>query len=316
MTEARLFSENFLRRLESLALLYRQAARSPMQGERRSAQRGQSVEFSDFRPYAPGDDFRRIDWNAYARLERLFLKLFVEEVDIHVHMLIDASRSMDWGEPNKLDFALRLAGALGFVALAGLDRVSVLALGSLGNNGAAAGVQPISRRLPAVRGKRSAVTLFSFLQSLQVGRPEPGLPDPGQSPGASPAAALNYYAASAAQPGPLLLFSDLMDDGWQPGLTRLAGKGFEITLLHILAPEEADPSIEGDYKLIDSEDGAEVEISANYDSLSRYRAMLADWQADWRSFCAARGMHYVPILTSESLEDLLFARLPQGGLLR
>jgi uncharacterized protein (DUF58 family) len=311
MSDSHLFSENFLRRLETLALLYRQAARSPMQGERRSTQRGQSVEFSDFRPYAPGDDFRRIDWNAYARLERLFLKLFVEEVDIHVHLLIDASRSMDWGEPNKLDFGLRLAGALGFVALAGLDRVSVLALGNPGNGSSAA-----TRRLPAVRGKRSAVTLFSFLQSLQEHRPGPGAPEPGAARAASPAAAINQYAAVAAQPGPLLLFSDLMDDGWQPGLTRLAGKGFEITLLHILSPEEIDPTLDGDFKLIDSENGAEVEISANYDSLARYRGLLKDWQEDWRRFCAARGMHYVPVLTTESLEDVLFARLPQGGLLR
>jgi len=310
MTDSRLFSENFLRRLESLALLYRQAARSPMQGERRSAQRGQSVEFSDFRPYAPGDDFRRIDWNAYARLERLFLKLFVEEVDIHVHMLVDASRSMDWGEPNKLDFGLRLAGALGFVALAGLDRVSVLALGEAANGNLAA------RRLPAVRGKRSAVTLFSFLQSLQENRPAPGAPEPGAGRPVSPAAALNQYAAVAAQPGPLLLFSDLMDDGWQPGLTRLAGKGFEITVLHILSPEEVDPAMDGDFKLIDSENGVEVEISANYDTLARYRDLLAGWQEDWRRFSAARGMHYIPVLTTEALEDLLFARLPQGGLLR
>jgi hypothetical protein len=100
------------------------------QGERRSPKRGQSVEFSDFRPYVAGDDFRRIDWNAYARLERFFIKLFVEEEDLAVHLLVDASRSMDWGEPNKLWYATRVAGALGYIALAGLDRVTVTAMGS------------------------------------------------------------------------------------------------------------------------------------------------------------------------------------------
>ena len=124
-----LFDEPFLRKLERLALLSRRAMAGHYQGERRSPKRGQSVEFADFRPYTPGDDFRRIDWNAYARLERFFIKLFVEEEDLTVHLLVDASRSMDWGEPNKLWYAARAAGALGYVALAGLDRVTVTALG-------------------------------------------------------------------------------------------------------------------------------------------------------------------------------------------
>ena len=106
----RLFDESFLRRLERLALIARHTSAGQMQGERRSPKRGQSVEFSDFRPYTTGDDFRRIDWNAYARLERFFIKLFVEEEDLAVHLLVDGSRSMNWGEPNKLAYAVRVAG--------------------------------------------------------------------------------------------------------------------------------------------------------------------------------------------------------------
>src|SRR5512137_563064 len=108
-----LFDEQFLRKLERLALLSRRVSAGQMQGERRSPKRGQSVEFSDFRPYVTGDDFRRIDWNAYARLERFFIKLFVEEEDLTVHILIDNSRSMDWGKPNKLEYAIQVGGALG-----------------------------------------------------------------------------------------------------------------------------------------------------------------------------------------------------------
>lgn len=301
---SRLFDESFLRRLERLALLYRRAAASQMQGERRSAQRGQSVEFSDFRPYAPGDDFRRIDWNAYARLERLFLKLFVEEQDLTVHILIDGSHSMDWGQPNKLAYAARLGGALGYIALASLDRVTVTALGLSG---------PAARRhLPLLRGKRSALSLFEFLQMLAG-------PDASatrsKSPGA-PAAALGAYAAATRQPGALLLLSDLMDDGWRPALNRLAGRGFEVSLLHILSPDELRPELDGDFRLIDSETDDGVELSANFDTLERYKQTLADWQSSWRSFCAARSMHYLPIETSQTLEELLFARLPQQGVLR
>lgn len=299
-----LFDEPFLRRLESLALLYRRAAASRMQGERRSTHRGQSVEFSDFRPYVAGDDFRRIDWNAYARLERLFLKLFVEEQDLVVHILIDGSQSMDWGAPNKLAYAARLAGALGYIALAGLDRVTVTILGL---NGPAA-----RRHLPPLRGKRSALTLFEFLQSLPA---QDAKMQYAKTPGA-PAIALGAYAANTPQPGALLLLSDLMDDGWKAALNRLAGRGFEVSLLHILSPDELQPELQGDFRLIDSETEAEVEISANFDTLQSYRQALRDWQASWRSFCAARQMHYLPVETSQPLEELLFARLPQQGVLR
>jgi uncharacterized protein (DUF58 family) len=301
---SRLFDEAFLRRLERLALLYRRAAVSQMQGERRSAQRGQSVEFSDFRPYVPGDDFRRIDWNAYARLERLFLKLFVEEQDLTVHILIDASPSMNWGDPHKLSYAARLGGALGYVALASLDRVTVT---TLGLNGPAA-----RRHLPSLRGKRSALSLFEFFQALGEQRDSSAR---AKTPG-TPATALGAYAAATTQPGALILLSDLMDDGWQPALNRLAGRGFEVSLLHILSPDELRPELDGDYRLIDSETDAGVELSANFDTLERYRQIVAGWQSAWRSFCAARGMHYLPVETSQPLEELLFARLPKQGVLR
>jgi uncharacterized protein (DUF58 family) len=299
-----LFDEPFLRRLEGLAVAYRRAASSQIQGERRSSQRGQSVEFSDFRPYVPGDDFRRIDWNAYARLERLFLKLFIEEQDLTVHILIDNSQSMDWGEPNKLDYAARVAGALGYITLASLDRVTVTALGLNG---------PTARRyLPPLRGKGSALSLFDFLQSMtgeQAKRSRSKTP-------AAPAAALGAYSAGAGRPGALLLLSDLMDDGWKPSLNRLAGRGFEVSLLHILSPDEMNPGIEGDFRLIDSETEAGVELSASFETLERYQQTLAGWQADWRSFCASRNMHYLPVVSSQPLEELLFARLPQQGVLQ
>jgi uncharacterized protein (DUF58 family) len=299
-----LFDEPFLRRLESLALLYRRAASSSLQGERRSAQRGQSVEFSDFRPYVPGDDFRRIDWNAYARLERLFLKLFIEEQDLTVHILIDSSQSMDWGEPNKLQYAARLTGALGYITLASLDRVTVTALGLNG--------PPARRYLPALRGKGSAIQLFDFLQSLTK---EEAKQSRSKTPGAPPAA-LAAYGAGTTRPGALLLLTDLMDEGWKAALNRLAGRGYEVSLLHILSPDEMNPDIEGDFRLIDSETEAGVELSANFDTLERYRETLAGWQAGWRSFCTARNMHYLPIVTTLPLDELLFARLPQQGVLQ
>lgn len=291
-----LFDEAFLRKLERLAILSRRAMAGQMQGERRSKKRGQSVEFADFRPYAPGDDFRRIDWNAYARLERFFLKLFVEEEDLTIHLLVDTSRSMDWGEPNKLWYALRAAAALGYVALSGLDRVTVTALGNGGGSGLG--------YFPPRRGKQQAAALFAFLQGLAAGSHTPLGPR------------LRAYAGEVPQPGPLLLLSDLMDDGWADGLRALAARRFEVSVLHLLAPDEVAPALSGDLKLIDVETGSEVEITADYDLLQRYKDGLAAWRGELRRFCGARGMHYVPVETSLPFEELLFAVLRTRGVLK
>ncbi len=327
-----LFTESFLRKLERLSVMSRRAMSGQLQGERRSPKRGQSVEFADFRPYTPGDDFRRIDWNAYARLERFFIKLFVEEEDQTVHILVDVSRSMDWGQPNKLEYALRAAGALGYIALAGLDRVTVTALGTGGQGSKGEGEMRKMEYFAPHRGKQSANALFTFLERLLPTKP----PTPQHSAPLAPA--LQSYAAHATSPGPLILISDLFDSpspntqGAQPHpiaqypkgtmspiyapLNALAAKGFEVTLLHTLAHNEVNPDLAGDLKLLDSESGAEVEITADYDLLQRYRNGLAEWQAELRNFCSARGMHYVPVETTVPLEELLFAWMRQYSVLR
>jgi len=310
-----LFNESFLRKLERLSVMSRRAMSGQLQGERRSPKRGQSVEFADFRPYTPGDDFRRIDWNAYARLERFFIKLFVEEEDLTVHLLVDVSRSMDWGQPNKLEYALRAAGALGYIALAGLDRVTVTILGAASSgNGNPAYFAPH-------RGKQSANTLFAFLEAY--------LPTNGAAANSFPqspallAPAIQSYAARATSPGPVVIISDLFEPTTQSpnhsitqSFNALAAKGFETTLLHTLAPDEVDPDLSGDLKLLDSESSAEVEITADFDLLQRYRNGLTEWQSELRSFCGARGMHYVPVVTSVPLEELLFAWMREYTVLK
>lgn len=305
--DGRLFEEEFLRKLERLALLSRKAAAGKLQGERRSSKRGQSVEFADFRPYVAGDDFRRIDWNAYARLERFFIKLFIEEEDLTVHLLIDTSTSMNWGQPNKLWYAIRAAGALGYVALAGLDRVTVTAFGN--ERDRPDGV----KYFPPHRGKSQALPLFSFLQSLAPGSLAHR---PGDHAPADLAGRLRAYAGTAAHPGPALLFSDLLDDAWLEGLRSLAGRGFEVTVVQVLAPDEVNPDLNGDLKLLDSESAAAVEITADYDLLERYRKGLQDWREELRRFCIARGMHYVSLETSLPFDELLFAWLRRQGVLR
>jgi uncharacterized protein (DUF58 family) len=296
------FSEDFLQQLERLSLAARKAVIGQTQGERRSPRRGQSVEFSDFRPYVAGDDFRRIDWNAYARLEKFFIKLFVEEEDLTVHFLVDTSRSMRWGEPQKLDYALHAAGALGYISLCGLDRVTV--------TGVQAGEKPANGQyFPPHRGKRQALALFNFLQNLAS--------DGGaEKLHFDPAGRLRSYAAGASQGGLLVLFSDLMDDGWKEGLSALVSRGLQVSVVHILSPDEVNPELEGDLKLVDVEEGAALEVTADYALLSEYRNHLADWQADLHEFCAKRQINYVPLETSLPLEQLLFNWMKRKGVLR
>ena len=293
VTQQPLFDSAFLRKLDRLALLTRRAMTGAMQGERRSPQRGSSVEFADFRPYTAGDDFRQIDWNMYARMERFFLKLFVAEEELTIHLLVDNTASMDWGEPNKLLYARRAAGAFGYIALSSLDRVTVMAFG----DGAA-------RQLPGVRGKRGALPLFDFLQKLPAGA------------GGSLPAACRHYAQTAHNAGPLLLCSDLMDPGWQDAIRALSTRPFEITILHILAPQEIHPQLDGDFRLIDVEGGAPVEITADLDALRRYDENLRAWRDEIEAFCKGRSINYIFVNTALPVEELVLSNLRRRAVLR
>ena len=289
-----LFDSKFLSQLERLAILSRQMAAGQMQGERRSTKRGQSVEFADFRPYTLGDDFRRIDWNAYARLEKFFIKLFVEEEDFTVHLLIDSSASMNWGLPNKHHYAVKTAAALGYIALVGLDRLTVTSICNQSKGG----------NLPPKRGKKQVHNLLSFLQNLQpdgTGRLYPSLAN---------------YRGSSPKPGPLILLTDLFDPEWKMALKILAAGRYEITLLHLLSPEEIDPKFAGDLKLLDAETNAEIEITADFDLVQRYKNNLIRWREEVARYCSNRGIQYIPLSTALPFETLLFSLLRRHAILK
>ncbi len=293
-----LFDSAFLRKLDRMALLMRRALPGDVQGERRSPRRGSSVEFSDYRPYTAGDDIRQIDWNLYARMERVFLKMFVAEEELTVHLLVDCTPSMDWGEPNKFLYARRVAGAFGYVALSSLDRVTVSAFGA-----GRGGVQ-----LPGVRGKAGALPLFSFLQRLSAASPG--------APAGSLLDACRRYAHTARNAGPLLLCSDLLDPSWKEALRALTARPFDITLVHVLAPQELRPELDGDFRLIDIEGGAPVEITADLETLRRYEADLREWQAEIESFCSGRGISYIVADTAVPIEDFVLSNLRRRGVVR
>ncbi len=287
-----LFDSTFLRKLDRLALLTRRAMAGDMQGERRSPRRGSSVEFADFRPYALGDDIRQIDWNLYARMERFFLKLMVAEEELTIHLLVDNSASMNWGEPNKFLYARRAAAALGYIALSTLDRVTVSGLAGRG------------QQLPSVRGKRGALPLFDFLQKLQPGA------------GTSLHEAARRYVQTARNVGPLLLCSDLMDPAWQDTLRTLTSRPFEITVLHTLAPQELRPDLDGDFRLLDAEGGAPIEVTADLEVLRQYDEHLQAWRAEIESFCSGRGINYIFADTAVPVEEFVLSNLRRRGVVR
>ncbi len=274
-----IFDESTLRKLNRLTLVASQVRAGVMKGERRSTRRGTSIEFADYRDYTPGDDLRRLDWNIYARLDRPFIKLLEEEEDLAVYVLVDASKSMDWGEgdQHKFRYAARLAAALGAIALAAGDRLNA----ALFHSGRQAdGFGP-------ARGQAGLMRYLAFLEGLNPS----GTTDLN--------AALRSFALRAHRPGLAILISDLLvPGGCQEGLTQLQSRGYEVALVHLLSPDEADPPLAGDLRLVDVETGQGQEVSMDGGLLPLYRQRLRAWQADIQAFCRKRGIRWLAFTTS------------------
>ena len=305
-----LLTPELLRRLEQFQLLAARRAKSSARGERRSRARGQSVEFADYRTYVHGDDFRYLDWNLYGRLERLFLKLYEEERELPVRIFLDASESMTFGEPRKFDFARQVAAAIGYVALSGFDRVSVIPFpdltSSTGSDAAIRNTQYATRvaelaargALRSVRGKRSAMQFFQNLGALTAG----GSVNLNES--------LRRGALQARQAGLAVVLSDFLDPaGYETGLTALLGRGFQVDLVQILSPEELSPSTFGDLRLVDSETGADQEVTFGRFRMKAYRQTVQNFVQRLREYSQACGMNFFTASSNTELQELLLKQL-------
>jgi uncharacterized protein (DUF58 family) len=286
-----LLEPGFLRKLEQLSIVSKRAFSGQLKGEKRSTKRGTSIEFADYRDYSHGDDLRRVDWNTFARLDRLFLKLFMEEEDLHVYLLLDASRSMDFGAPTKLDYARRVAAALGYVGLSSYDRVGAAIFG-----------ERLRSRLAPVRGRAQSFTLFDFLQKAE--------PD-GQT---SFARSMREYALRTRRPGVAVVISDFFNSDYEEGLKSLLSRRFQITLVHVLDDAELHPDLLGDLKLVDSETGEEREISISPSLLREYQSAVDRFCGGLQGFCRRYGLDYIRTTTSTPFEDLILSYLRRTGL--
>jgi uncharacterized protein (DUF58 family) len=293
-TSEPLLGPELMAQLERLELVSRKIFRGRLKGERRSTRKGQSVEFADFRNYVPGDDLRFIDWNTYARLDRLFLKMFFEEEDLHFYALLDASESMQFGTPSKLQYARQLAAALGFIGLIRADRVRIETLG-----------QPAGRHAPVFRGRASVWRMLGHLETIRGG--ESG----------SLATGVKNFCIRNPGRGIVVLISDLMDkQGYAAALKLLMARQMDVYVVQVLSAEEIEPDIKGDLKLIDCEDQDVAEVSASAPLLRRYQRTLSAFVDSAREFCNRSGMNYLLANNQVPVEQLVSSYLRKRGLVR
>jgi uncharacterized protein (DUF58 family) len=284
--------EDFLRKLEKLKILAQKGIKGPIKGEHDSWRSGASLEFLDYRKYQAGDDFRYVDWNVYGRLDRLFIKLFRAEEDLTIHVLVDTSQSMGWGNPPKDIFAKKLAAALCYLGLASLDRVGITSFAdSLGES-----------KLPE-RGKRVYLSMLKYLLSLKPG----GKTDLNSC--------LTEFASACKRPGIAIILSDLLDPkGFEKGLEALSYRRFDITLIQILDREEIFPAFNGYLTLKEVETGEVKRITLDRALLELYREGMRDFLENIKDFCRKSGIDYYLSNTGVPFEDLLLEYLAKGTL--
>lgn len=289
---ARLLDERLMRALSRLRLDAKAPALGLYKGESESARRGSSVEFREYREYEPGDDYRHIDWNIYARLDRLVVKLFSEERNRGLDLLVDTSTSMAMGSPRKDEYAQGLAAALGFVALYGGDEVRIGALAS-----------SLTWHSPWQRGRERLPSLLRALGRLETG----GLSELAQ--------ALRERGARVRSELTVLI-SDLLTPGWDEALDALAHSGGASVLIQLMSPEDRRPGLGGAYQLIDAETGEALEAHLDDDALAAYERVVEGFLDEVRRRAHQLGIACFQVETSYPLADLLLKSFRKGGLLR
>jgi len=289
-----LLDPEFMNKLDQLELISRKIFMGKMRGERRSKRRGESVEFADYRNYVVGDDLRFVDWNIYARLEKLFLKLFLEEEDLHVSFLLDTSKSMDWGKPSKSIYARRIAAALSYIGLVNYDRVSLYAYSD--------GLQ---YELTGVRGRRLMFKIIDFLTKVEC------------KGGSNLEQACKQYAIRHPQSGILMVLSDFFEKGgYEQGLRYLVGRKYDLYCIQMLSPEEIEPALVGDLSLKDIEDGDLADVTVSRALINRYKHNLQSYCAGLKEFCTRRGVHYLFTSTQVPFDQIVLNYFRRRGLIQ
>ena len=277
-----------LARLERLQVATRRRLAGHLAAEHRSPRHGASLDFAAYREYTPGDDFRRVDYQAWARLDQLLVRLFEAEDDLTVRLLVDTSASM---AGPKLQVARRVAAALGFVALVRRDVVTLHTF-------------PRATVTPRFRGRHAASALFGHLSAL------------------APSGETRFAEAARhllAQPGPVgltVVVSDLLTEDWAAGIRRLPARGGDLAVIHVLGADELRPDLLGDFDLVDRETGRQVAVSLSADALRAYERLARQWADSVAARCRQVGAAYSRVLDDDDLEPLLLGGWRAAGVLR
>lgn len=289
-----LLSPEFMAKLDQLELVSRKIFAGAMHGERRSKRRGESVEFADYRNYTVGDDLRFLDWNILARLDKLFLKLFLQEEDLHISLLLDVSRSMDFGQPNKGVYARQVAAAIGYIGLVNYDRVSIYPF-----------ADGLVSEMAGMRGRNVTRRLLDFLGSLEFDSTS------------NFTLACKQYAIRHPQRGIVLVIGDFFEKGgYETGFKYLLGRDLDLYAIQLLSPEEIDPPITGDVQLQDIEDADTAEVTVSRALLKRYKHNLSAYCQELKEYCTRRGVAYLFTSTEVPFDQMVLDYLRRRGLLR
>jgi uncharacterized protein (DUF58 family) len=291
-----LFDPVFLQKLERLRLLARRHPINSYSGERPTRRKGHGSDFFDFRPYVPGDDLRYVDWNMFARFDRLIVKLFLAEVTQCLHILVDTSASMGMGSPTKLEYALRAAAAFAYVGLINYEQVGLGLFNAT-----------LCKTISPRRGRQHIIPFLEFLSGVRVG---------GST---NFEAVLTSYAPQISEPGVIVIISDMFgadDKDYQRGIATLLARQFEVRVLQLLAQEEVKPNLSGDLKLVDIETGQALETTVDSRAISRYVEHFERFCEDVRAFCSRHGVLHCKVTTDVSIDELFLLHLRQGRFLQ
>ena len=292
--QADLFDETFLKKLEYLFIVSKKVFTGQIRAERRSRKVGSGIEFADHRDYTAGDDFRYLDWNVYGRMDKLLLRLFEEEEDLHIYLLLDVSDSMRAGTPPKLHYAMKVAAALCYVGLANLDRVSIVTF-----------ADGLRDRLPPARGKGRIFKVFEFLRGVAAG----GVTTLGPC--------MRSFVAQNKRRGLAVLISDYYDPvGFEDGLSVLRHNRFEPFAIQIIDPAEVRPKLKGDLQLIDCETGELREVTISQSLLEAYTREHERYCQELHEFCTKKQIDLFRAETSVPFDDLILKIFRKGGFLR
>ena len=288
----RILDGDFLDRLDAASLVLKTAMTGFFGGTRKARTYGNTVEFADFREYAPGDDIRRIDWNVFARTEKFFIKLFTDERQMQNHIIIDCSASMACGQPEKATAALKIAAAFGYLSVTSMDRVAYkLIKGSTMQN---LGVS-ITNKDSFYRAAQKLETT-DFEGGADLGTAIVNMESPGRDDGLT------------------IIISDfLTDSNWKKAVDFLMYQKREILMIQVLSPDEFYPDLDGRIHLLDSEaddvgDGRNMKIIVKKKFIKAYQKALDEYEQELVDFCASRNVTFFTVLSDEPIEKVIFGK--------